>query len=76
MYKFIGYGVLKGKSKIVDGDELNMELLLDREEHDNFYRLSPHLYLLDTQEPRKVSSFVKIPAPVMQTIINFIHEFD
>lgn len=53
-----------------------MELLLDREEHDNFYRLSPHLYLLDTQEPRKVSSFVKIPAPVMQTIINFIHEFD
>jgi len=59
-----------------DGDELNMELLLDREEHDNFYRLSPHLYLLDTQEPRRVSGFVKIPAPVMQTIINFIHEFD
>jgi hypothetical protein len=59
-----------------DGDELNLKLLLDREEHDAFYRLSPHLYVLDTQLPMRISGFLKIPEPVVQTIANFIHEFD
>lgn len=68
--------VLKGPNADYDGDELNLELLLDKTEHDAFYVLSPHYYVLDTQQPKRISSFMAIPEPVLQTISSFVHEYD
>lgn len=56
-----------------DGDEMNAEMLLDTKEHDEFSRLAPHLGVMDTHAPFKVSGNVKIPGPVMSTIANWMH---
>ena len=55
------------------GDEMNTELLLDKKEHDEFSRLAPHLGVMDTHAPFKVSGNIKFPVPVMSTFINWMH---
>lgn len=57
-----------------DGDQMNVELLLDRKEHDEFYRLAPHLGVMDTHSPFQVSGNVKLPGPVIGTMVNWMHE--
>lgn len=48
-------------------------MLLDSKEHDEFSRLAPHLGVMDTHAPFKVSGNIKIPGPVMSTIANWMH---
>lgn len=56
-----------------DGDEMNTELLIDKKEHKEFSRLAPHLGVMDTHAPFKVSGNIKFPGPVMSTFINWMH---
>lgn len=52
---------------------MNTELILDAKEHEEFSRLAPHLGVMDTHAPFKVSSNIKIPGPVMSTIATWMH---
>lgn len=59
-----------------DGDELNMLLILDKAMHDNLSRLAPHTGALDLERPYAVSGNLKIPAPVISTIGNWLDGAD
>ena len=59
-----------------DGDEMNTFIPVDKQEHDAFYRLAPHLSVMDTHAPFKVSGNIKIPGPVMATIAHWMHQND
>lgn len=56
-----------------DGDEMNCELLLDQKELKAFSRLAPHMGVLDTHAPFKISGNIKLPGPVMSTIVSWMH---
>jgi hypothetical protein len=56
-----------------DGDEMNCELLIDQEELKAFSRLAPHLGVLDTHAPFKISGNIKLPGPIMSTIVSWMH---
>lgn len=56
-----------------DGDELSGTIILDEKQLEYFKRLSPHLYALDTGKPRRASGNLKLPAPAMSTIANYLH---
>jgi hypothetical protein len=51
---------------------MNLELILDEETDKACRRLSPHLGVFDPNAPRKVSSFLQMPAPVLASIGNYI----
>lgn len=55
------------------GDEMNVELLLDRKEYEAFSRLAPHMGVLDTHAPFKISGNIKLPGPIMSTIVSWMH---
>lgn len=59
-----------------DGDEMNAFYCKDQREYMAFQRLEPHLGVMDTDTPFKVSGNIKIPGPVMNTFVNWMHEFD
>ncbi len=58
---------------IVDGDELNLLLLLDEKQNQAFYRLAPHLTVWDLQKPGKISGVTALPGPVIANISNFFN---
>ena len=63
-----------GKPQTVDGDEMNIWLIPDHATYRKLSRLAPHLYALDMNQPRKISGYLKLPAPVVQTIGNWLDE--
>jgi hypothetical protein len=65
---------LKGPNADFDGDEMNLMLILDQDMHDKLSRLAPHLYALDLGEPRRISSNLQLPGPVVSTIANWLYE--
>ncbi len=59
-----------------DGDELSLMIITDNVLHRALERLSPIHYLLDVTVPGKISGNAKIPAPLLATTSNWLHEFD
>lgn len=57
-----------------DGDALNGMLVLDHKQWEYLRRLAPHHGVLDLTRPRTLSRNIKIPAPVVATIGNWMHE--
>ena len=57
----------------VSGDEMNCELLLDQKELKSFSRLAPHMGVLDTHAPFRISGNIKLPGPTMSTIVSWMH---
>lgn len=66
--------VLKAYNADFDGDALNLSLILDEKMHKAAERLAPHLGVLDLKSPRTTSNNIMIPAPVISTISNWVHE--
>ena len=56
-----------------DGDEMNLELHLDRKEYEDFKRLAPHLNVADTHAPFTISKSVALPKPLVSTMANWMH---
>jgi len=65
---------LKAPNADFDGDELNIILILDKDMHDKLSRLQPHLGTLDLNRPRRISSNLSMPAPVLSTICNWLEQ--
>lgn len=57
-----------------DGDALNGMLILDDVMYRSMQRLAPHHGVLDLTRPRKLSRNIKIPAPVVATMSNWLHQ--
>lgn len=53
---------------------MNIWLIPDHATYRKLSRLAPHLYALDMNEPRKISGYLKMPAPLVQTISNWLDE--
>lgn len=68
--------VLSAPNADFDGDELNLMLILDRKMYKRLSRLEPKFYAFDTGEPNRISGNLKLPAPVISTIANWMHEDD
>lgn len=64
---------LKGPNADFDGDEMNLMLVLDETMYQRLSRLAPHLYALDLGEPRRISSNLQLPGPVVSTIANWMY---
>lgn len=64
--------VLSALNADFDGDALNGIIILDLDMAEKLDRLKPHLYVMDLRSPRTLSSHVKIPAPVVATIGNWL----
>jgi hypothetical protein len=52
---------------------MNCELLLDQKELKSFSRLAPHMGVLDTHAPFRISGNIKLPGPTMSTIVSWMH---
>lgn len=63
---------LKGSNADFDGDELNLELVLDDEQAKYSERLAPHLGVFDLNQPRQISKNLQIPSPILSTIGNWL----
>lgn len=61
---------------IVDGDEMNIHINIDRVEEINFDRLSPNCRVMDPSQPFKVSSALKLPTPPIATVVNMLEASD
>lgn len=57
-----------------DGDEMNVNLILDHYMHTRMARLEPHLSVLDLGRPKAISRNIKLPAPVIVTISNWMYQ--
>lgn len=68
--------VLRGFNADYDGDELNLQLILDYVMFTKLSRLAPHMSAFDMSQPRKISSNLAIPAPVISTIASRMAEED
>lgn len=66
--------VLTAANADFDGDEMNIWLIPDHTTYRKLSRLAPHLYALDMNRPRNISGYLKLPAPVVQTIGNWLDE--
>lgn len=66
--------VLSGMNADFDGDALNGMLIHDMATFDRMERLSPHLGVMDLNSPRELSGHIALPAPVVITIANWVHE--
>lgn len=66
--------VLTAANADFDGDEMNIWLIPDHATYRKLSRLAPHLYALDMYQPRKISGYLKLPAPVVQSIGNWLDE--
>ncbi len=66
--------VLSAPNADFDGDELNMMLILDNKMHRKLKALEPCNYAMDSGSPYEVSSNLKIPAPLIATIANWMYE--
>lgn len=71
----IGFSVLttKAPNADYDGDQMNLTLLTDDHLSDQFEELAPHKNVFDLNTPLKVSDNVGIPAPVLSTVVNWMH---
>lgn len=54
--------------RFMDGDEMNLMLVLDQAMYEGLKVLRPHENIFDVTKPRKLSSIAKIPTPVAATI--------
>lgn len=59
-----------------DGDQMAGSISLDNRYSKAYERLAPHLSAMDTNGAFKVSSFVKMPAPIASTIAHWIVRTD
>lgn len=66
--------VLKAPNADYDGDEMNLLLILDHKMYAALEPLAPHYGALDLQTPYTFSDNLLIPAPVIATIANWLHE--
>lgn len=66
--------VLSAPNADYDGDELNLMLCLDWKMFERLSRLQPKFYAFDSGAPNRISGHLKIPAPVLATIENWINE--
>jgi len=56
-----------------DGDELNLELIIDAQEHEDFKALAPHFNVPDHKSPFTISKNVGLTDPTVSTIANWMH---
>lgn len=56
-----------------DGDELNLELLIDRQEHDDFWPFAPHYNVPDHKAPFTISKNVGLTDPTVATMASWMH---
>ena len=56
-----------------DGDEMNVTLLDSLYLVEKFKRLDPTYNVMDTNTPHGISGNLKMPAPVIATIANWMH---
>ena len=66
--------VLAGMNADFDGDALNGMLIHDAKTLKRMERLAPHLGVMDLNQPRALSGHIALPAPVVITIANWVHE--
>lgn len=59
-----------------DGDAMHVTLLLDGAMHDAFKVMAPCFTILDPDNPDTLSSAIKMPAPVIDTINNWFLDGD
>lgn len=64
----------RNKLNVVDGDEMNLMLVLDTYMFERLRRLEAHHYALDLEAPRKISGYLSMPAPVVATATNWLYE--
>ncbi len=64
--------VLVGYNADFDGDEMNLMLILDQAMYEALSRLEPHFSSFDVTTPGKLSSNLKMPVPVANTIDNWL----
>lgn len=67
-------GVAPHAKATFDGDQLNGMIILDLSTADKLERLAPYHSVLDLQNPRTISRNIALPAPVVATISNWLHE--
>lgn len=64
--------VLVGYNADFDGDEMNLMLILDQAMYLSLSRLEPHFSSFDVTTPGRLSSNLKMPVPVANTIDNWL----
>jgi len=52
---------------------MNLTLLTDNQIAAEFEELAPHKSVFDMNEPLKVSNNLELPAPVLSTVVNWMH---
>lgn len=66
--------VIRACNADFDGDEMNLMLILDFYTYERLSRLKPHLYALDTDNPRRVSRHLDMPGPVVRTASAWLYK--
>jgi len=66
--------VLASLNADFDGDALNGIIQLDLKMNKKLSRLKPHHYVLDLTSPRNISNYVKLPAPIISTVGNWLND--
>lgn len=59
-----------------DGDEMNLTLILDLLSQTYAERLSPAHYVRSTKQPRRVTSDISLPTPIVETTVNWLFDKD
>ena len=63
---------VKAENADFDGDALNLILLLDEKLYELTKTLKPHHNIFEPKRPRKISSNIEIPKPVIATISHWL----
>lgn len=66
--------VISGSNADFDGDEMNVTLLDSLYLVEKFKRLDPTYNVMDTNTPHGISGNLKMPAPVIATIANWMYQ--
>lgn len=61
-------------TKDYDGDEMNVQLLVDEYLHNEFKSMAPHASVAHMESPGSVSGRLSLTKPVVATISNYIYQ--
>lgn len=57
-----------------DGDQLNLTLMPDNYLADATELIAPHTWVLSTDEPHQISGNLELQGPIVETIVNYVHQ--
>jgi hypothetical protein len=66
--------VLKAPNADFDGDQLNLTLMPDNYLADAVELIAPHTWVLSVDEPHELSGNLELQGPVVETIVNYVHQ--